>query len=249
MLEQSNALSDLHGLGVLSDTQFSALHILCRALHVDGPDLGATLDAILTSATAAISGADHAGVNLVVRGRFEPQATLGSAPEPLDALQHRTGMGPCVDASRSQVSVDIDDMASDGRWPDFAAAALSSGVQSMLCVPLWVDERRLGSLSLYAESRAAFDNSAKRLAELYATHAAVALLEAQRADQLRRALQSRDVIGQAKGVLMERHRITADAAFAMLDEVSRTTNRKIADVAEILADTGQLPHTAGAQEA
>jgi hypothetical protein len=111
----------------------------------------------------------------------------------------------------------------------------------MLCVPLWVDDRRLGSLSLYAGAPGAFDANAKRLADLYATPGALALLEAQRADQLQRAMVSRDVIGQAKGVLMERYRITADEAFTLLKAASQKVNRRVVDVAEDLAATRVLP--------
>ena len=194
------------------------MHVLCRSLHVQDADLTGTLVAILTAATAAISNADQAGLNLYASGRFEPQATLGQAPPRLDALQKRTNSGPCIDASREQVSLHVEDFSDDQRWPDFAAAAVKLRICSMLCVPLWVDDRRLGSLSLYARSTAAFDDSARRLADLYATHGAIALLEAQRADQLQRAVASRDVIGQAKGILMERHRITSDQAFTLLRE-------------------------------
>ncbi len=111
----------------------------------------------------------------------------------------------------------------------------------MLCVPLWVDDRRLGSLSLYARSTAAFDDAAKRLADLYATHGALALLEAQRAHQLQRAIASRDVIGQAKGVLMERHRFTADQEFTLLKGASQRLNLKVTEVARILAATCDFP--------
>lgn len=238
-------LADLEGLGVLGDSEFTALHVLCRALHVDEADLHGTLTAVLTSATTAIRGADHAGLNLLTRGGFEPQATVGKAPPPLDELQKRTGVGPCIDASRDQVRIDVEDMADDARWPQFATAAVGLGVHAMLCVPLWVDDRRLGSLSLYAESRGAFDTTAKRLADLYATHSALALLEAQRTEQMRRALANRDLIGQAKGVLMTRYRITADDAFDRLRTASQRTNRKVVAVAEIVATTGDLPHHEG----
>jgi GAF domain-containing protein len=235
------ALNGLDGLDVLGDEQFTALQVLCRALHVKEADLAGTLTAILTSATSAVPGADHAGINLLVRGRFEPQATIGAAPPQLDALQQRNGTGPCIDASRDQTSVHVDDLRSDRRWPEFAAAAIELGVYAMLCVPLWVDDRQLGSLSLYGCAPGVFDPTAKRLAELYATHGAIALLEAQRADQLRRALASRDLIGQAKGVLMARHRITADQAFALLTKASQAANRKVVDIAETVAASGELP--------
>lgn len=244
---QAAALSDLDGLRALGDPEFSALHVLCRSLHVKDADLEGTLVAILTAATSAISGADEAGLNLLTSGRFEPQATLGAAPPKLDALQQRTGTGPCIDSSRDQVSVHIDDLSTDRRWPEFAASAVKLGVHAMLCVPLWVDDRRLGSLSLYARSAAAFDDSAKRFADLYATHGALSLLEARRADQLQRAIASRDVIGQAKGILMERERITADQAFTLLKSASQEFDVKITEVAEILAATGQLPHVDGAE--
>ena len=241
MIEDEQALHGLDGLEALDDATFSALHVLGRALRVDDADLAGTLHAILTSATVAIDAADHAGVNLLVRGRFEPQATIGVAPPELDALQQRTGTGPCIDSSRDQVTVQVKDMTAEARWPDFARAALGLGVCSMLCVPLWVDERRLGSLSLYSSTREAFDGGATRLAELYATHSALALFEALRAEQMRRAIDSRDVIGQAKGVLMSRRRITADTAFELLKNASQARNRKLVDIAAEVAATGDLP--------
>ncbi|MDY6997329.1 MAG: GAF and ANTAR domain-containing protein [Actinomycetota bacterium] len=232
---------DVEGLLHLDETQFNALNVLSRALHVKEADLPKTLDAILRSATSVVEGAAHSGLNLLVRDRFEPQATVGSAPPELDELQKRTGIGPCIDASRDQAVVTVGDMAAESRWPNFVAAATGLGISSMLCVPLWVDDRRLGSLSLYGESPEVFGDGAKRLAELYATHAAIALADALRTEQLRRAMASRDVIGQAKGVLMERHRITSEEAFEMLKQVSRQVDRKVVDIAESLTLSGALP--------
>jgi GAF domain-containing protein len=231
---------DVDRLAALGEPEIDALTVLSRALHVKEADLPATLQAVLTSATSVIRSARDAGLNLFSRGRFEPQATLGVAPPRLDQLQQRTGIGPCIEAARDQLTVEIDDMASDNRWPEFAFAAASLGVCAMLCVPLWVNDEVLGSLSLYANMPGAFDPSAKRLAGLFATHAALALAEARRADQLRRAMLNRDVIGQAKGVLMERHRITSDEAYALLKEASHRLNWKLLDVAESLAATGVL---------
>ena len=234
-------LPSLDGLEVLDDATFGALHVLCRALRVEDSNLTGTLEAILGSVTSAVPSADHAGLNLLERGRFEPQATYGAAPPPLDALQQRTGTGPCIDCSRDQVTVELRDTRTETRWPEFARAAEDLGVRAMFCVPLWVDERRLGSLSLYAEAPSTFDDAARRIAELYATHAALALFEAQRAEQLRRAVVSRDVIGQAKGILMCRHRMTADQAFDLLKKASQASNRKLVNVAEAVAAAGELP--------
>ena len=131
-------------------------------------------------------------------------------------------------------------MHRESRWPEFAAEAESLGVCSMLCVPLRVHEQCLGTLSLYSERVTAFTDHDERVTTLFATLAAIALAEAQRTDQLHTALANRDVIGQAKGILMERHRITADAAFSYLSQASQDVNMKLTSVARHLVETGEL---------
>ncbi len=234
----SEDLSALEGVEV---SGWSALEHLSRALRVKEADLGATLNAIAFSATETIEAASYAGVNLLIRGRFTPQATIGGPPPLLDAFQERTLEGPCVDASRDQITVSIENMAAETRWPRFAEQAVSLGVLSMLCVPLWVDAERLGSLSLYATEPGAFTAHHAQLANLLATHAALALADAQRSRNLQAATVNRDVIGMAKGILIERYKITADAAFMVLSNASQKANRKLADVAQDLVDTGDLP--------
>jgi GAF domain-containing protein len=226
---------------IVGDVRWSVLEGLGRALHVKEADLATTLNAIVISAAETIDGTSYAGVNLLVRGRFAPQATAGGPPPVLDEFQERTSEGPCVDASRDQVTVRIANMEQEHRWPKFAELAVSLGVLSMLCVPLWVDETRVGSLSLYGLAYGTFTPQHERLASLFATHAALALADAQRTEQLRLALANRDVIGVAKGVLMERHRVTVDAAFELLSSASQRVNRKLVVVAQDLVDTGELP--------
>jgi ANTAR domain len=119
----------------------------------------------------------------------------------------------------------------------------------MLCVPLWVDERGLGALSLYADQPAAFGDPHERVTILLATFAALALAEAQRADQMHDALGNRDVIGQAKGILMERHGVGADAAFSVLSRVSQSENMKLAEIARPFVETGKLPGVPSPQAA
>ena len=233
--ERANALEDVDVPG------WSALERLARMLHVKEADLPGTLEAIIVSAVATIEGTSYAGVNLLIRGRFTPQATVGVPPPRLDELQRRTGQGPCVEASRDQVTVSVDDMEHELRWPDFADLGVSLGVLSMLCVPLWVDDTRVGSLSLYATTRRAFTVYHERLAMLFATHAALALADAQRTDQLRVAAANRDIIGVAKGILVERHRITPDVAFGLLSKSSQETNQRLVVIAQRLVDTGELP--------
>ncbi|MCV7014336.1 GAF and ANTAR domain-containing protein [Mycolicibacterium madagascariense] len=230
------------GLGDLPEETWSSLGQLSRALHIaDDAGLDATLVAVLAAAVGLIDGAQAAGLNLFEKGKFIPQAVLGSTPPPLDELQKRTGVGPCIDASREQTTIEITDTRHDDRWPDFTALAEEVGVSSMLCVPLWVDQRRVGSLSLYSPTVAAFSPSATQLAGLYATHAALALAQAQRAEQLQRVVASRDLIGQAKGILMATRGWRAQEAFDALVDTSQRLNQKVVDIAEAVATTGQLP--------
>jgi GAF domain-containing protein len=221
-------------------TSWSVMEQLGRALRVPEADLPGTLDGIARIAVQTIGPAKYAGVNLYDHGKFVPQSVAGEPPLVLDVLQQGTGIGPCIDAARGQVTIRVDEMATETRWPAYVEQALALGVASMLCVPLYVDDQQLGSVSLYATDRAAFSLADEYVARLFATQAALALAEARRAGQLRHALSNRDVIGQAKGILMERHRITADEAFRILSEASQRSNRKLADVARALTETGIL---------
>ncbi len=225
----------------VDDLSLTALERLGRALHVKEADLGATVGAIVGCALDTIDGASYAGVNLLIRGRFTPQATVWEAPPALDTFQQETSQGPCIDASRDQVSVRIEAMEEEQRWPAYAELAATLGVRSMLCVPLWVDDTQVGSLSLYATVRHAFGVRHERLARLLATHAALALADARRTEQLRVAASNRDLIGMGKGILMERHRITPDQAFAMLAQSSQRNNRQLCLIAQQLVDSGEMP--------
>jgi GAF domain-containing protein len=218
----------------------TAIEVLARALHVEEARLQPTLDVIVANAAAAHPAAQDAGLIVFTGGQLVPQATTGRAPLVLDQQQREAGEGPCIEAARKQVLVEITDTSDEPRWPDFAVAAQSCGVGSLLCLPLWVDERSLGALSLYSGQNAAFSAVDTQLVSLFATLAALALHEAQRTGQLREAIGNRDVIGQAKGILMERYRLSSDAAFAALSRASQTANVKLAEVARHLAETGEL---------
>jgi GAF domain-containing protein len=225
----------------LDPESWSALDRLARALHVKEAGLQATLDAITVTAVETITGAGYAGISLLERGRFLPQAVAGRPPVELDVLQQRTGTGPCIDASREQLTFRVEDMTTETRWPEYVKLALSLGVAAMLCVPMEADGKTLGSVSLYGLRPRCFTAPDERLAGLLATHAALVLADARRAEQLRAAMTSRDVIGQAKGILMEREHITAAAAFEKLSHSSQRANRKLRAVARELTETGVLP--------
>ena len=223
----------------------ASLEILARALHVKDAELQPTLEAIASTAVAMLSPARYAGLTVVSRGELIPRASTGEPPLLLDHLQQKLGDGPCINAAKHQCVFRIEDTREDLRRPEFNTAAAQLNVRSMLCVPLWIDERGLGALSLYADEAAAFNDLHERVTILLATFAALALAEAQHADQMHDALGNRDVIGQAKGVLMERHGITADAAFSVLSRISQAENLKVAEIARRFVETGRLPGETG----
>jgi GAF domain-containing protein len=246
LAERSTTLSsnDQDHLMEVTGRSARSLDILARALHVPDAELQPTLQAITAAAVSMLSPARYAGLTIFSGGELIPRASTGEPPLLLDRLQQQIGDGPCIRAARHQTVIGIEDTRQDERWPRFCVEAAGLEVRSMLCVPLWVDERGLGALSLYAEQPAAFGELHERVSTLLATFAALALAEAQRADQLHEALGNRDVIGQAKGILMERHGVTADAAFGVLSRVSQAENIKLAEIARRLVLTGQLPAAA-----
>lgn len=138
----------------------------------------------------------------------------------------------------------VEDVRVERRWAQFCTEAADCGIYSLLCIPLWVNDQTLGTLTLYAGQPAAFSDQDVRLIQLFSTLAALALAEAQRTGQLREAITNRDMIGRAIGILMERYHIDDRAAFAVLARTSQHANIKVAVVARHLAETGQLLGTA-----
>jgi GAF domain-containing protein len=189
----------------------------------------------------AIRSASAVSITLVENGEaFTPHASEPVARE-LDEVQYVTTIGPCLEALsvRRNVNAVLDE--SGARWPAFVAAAIDKGIAGILSVPLIVEEQSLGALNIYSRDPEPFDATEEATASLLARQAAtlVANAIAFRAAtalnaQLREALESRDVIGQAKGILMERESYTADAAFDVLRRASQRTNRKLRDVANDL---------------
>ena len=167
-----------------------------------------------------------------------------AVPRQLDALQIQIGTGPCLTAARKQIVVRMHDIATDTRWSDFRRAAKECDVGSMLCVPLYIDDQLLGTLSLYGARPDAFRDGAEPIARLLATVSAVALADSFQRERIERALRNRDLIGQAKGILMSRHGVPADAAFELLRAHSQRTNSKLVAVAEKVVETGLLDEAA-----
>jgi transcriptional regulator with GAF, ATPase, and Fis domain len=174
-------------------------------------------------------------------GQLEPRATAGEQTPRIIALQNEVGEGPCLEAVSHVGPVWVPDLPAETRWPRFTAAATRLGVGSMMCTSLVAQNRIYGSLSLASGRPHAFDEESQTLATVFAAYATIALAGEQWHRNMSTALTSRDVIGQAKGILMERYRLTPDAAFALLVKASQRTHTKLRAVSEELCRTGELP--------
>ncbi len=211
---------------------------VARSLRREHKDLDGTLTAIAESAVMNVPAAEDSSITTVLQGKFvHSAAAAGEIGARCDALQGELGEGPCLESAIEQRTIRIDDMTTDVRWPRFAVEAAALGVRSMICFQLYVEGFNFGSLNLHSARARAFDAEAESIGSLFAAHAAIAFSSAREEQQIRAALTTRDVIGQAKGMLMERYKLGAQAAFAMLATLSQESNVKLADIAhQVVAD-------------
>jgi GAF domain-containing protein len=215
---------------------------VARSLQEEHGDVEATLQTLTATAVGIVPGAEECTVTYVIgRRRVEPRAATSDLPREVDEMQDRIQEGPCLDAVWEESTVRVEDMRTETRWPRFAAEAARFGVLSSLSLQLFVEGDNLGALNIYARQPHAFGEESEDVGLVLAAHAAVAVAGAQSEEHLRRAVSSRDVIGQAKGILMERYKLTGDQAFQVLARVSQQTNRRLADIAEELTQTGSVP--------
>ena len=213
------------------------------------PNLGRTVDRVLHFALDCLPAYEAAGVAL--SGGALPTLSVATDPvaEQLDAIQIETGQGPAILAMESSDPVHA---TAFDPWPTFAPSADQLGINGVLAYGLSVPRdgiwHPLGVLTFYSESPVDPDEETRELGSMLAIYLAVAAgLERDRQDlsrreaALHRALDTRDVIGQAKGILMERQRIPAGEAFDILRRTSQRLNLRLNQIAAELAETGELP--------
>lgn len=202
-----------------------------------------TLDRIVDLAVRTIPGCDAAGITMLSKDDIRTPAATSELVRDADALQYETGEGPCVEAARQGgETYRIDDMSHEvHRWPRFAPRVQALGVTSMLSFQLFTNADTLGALNIYSKRIAAFGQDEEETGWLFASHAAVALSSAQHAAHLETAIETRTTIGEAVGILMERHGLTADVAFATLTKASQNHNIKLRELADRITRLGDLP--------
>ncbi|MGA3218136.1 MAG: GAF and ANTAR domain-containing protein [Acidimicrobiales bacterium] len=209
-----------------------------------------TLQAVADLAVATIEGCDFAGLFVLNAGNVTAPVHTAPVVAELHALQLTSHEGPCLDCMAQGTAVYAEDLADDPRWPNFGPQAAGTGVRSLLALCLSGDGQATGALNLYARYPLAFGAMDRARGLVLAGLAGLALSvaeaheeELRRAENLRQALITRELIGQAQGILMERERITAAQAFDILRRASQHLNTKLREVAQDLVETGERPPT------
>ncbi|HEX4221106.1 MAG TPA: GAF and ANTAR domain-containing protein [Pseudonocardiaceae bacterium] len=221
---------------------------LTRVL-LDTTSVAEVLDRVVVATREAIPEADMVSVTLRgPDGTYYTPAETDPIADELDQIQYEQGEGPCVDVARTPglVLAEADDLDGDRPWPKFGRAAIERGYHSVVATALLPASRPpqlVGALNVYSRHRLGLTSADRDIALLLATHASLALANVQANDNaalqaahLRKAIESRDVIGQAKGILMSRRGIGADEAFQILRKVSQDLNVKLANLAETLTE-------------
>jgi GAF domain-containing protein len=220
---------------------------LARVVLADR-ELSDVLTEIIGIARRAMPSVEAVSITLIRGEKPFTAAYDGQMALDADELQYERGYGPCMDAGRAGQMFLVDDMRTEQRWPDYAQHAAAHGVLSSLSVPLPFQGATIGALNTYARRAGVIDDHDIELAEEVAAWVAIAIGNAEAAARtsenlahLRSAMMSRACIEQAKGILMERHKIKEDEAFTLLTHASQHTSTKLRDVAEELVRTGALP--------
>lgn len=229
----------------MGDNSDLASSLAAAAEAIDAAEtLSDTLEMIAKATLASVPGFEHVGISIRHRdGRIETMAGTSELVWKLDELQYGLNEGPCVDAIRLEPVVAVPQLAHQQRWPRYVPEAVKYGLRAQLAVQLFVEEERLGGLNLYSTESEEIDDDASHAAELFATHAAIALGRAQREENLNHALVTRKVIGQAIGIVMERYGIDEGRAFQFLVRASSTGNIKLRDIAqEVVERTNKRNH-------
>jgi hypothetical protein len=207
-------------------------------------DLEQALTQIVAVAVDTVPGVDGGGITMVENGHITSRSPTDEEIRKLDDLQAELHEGPCISAVEYPpddgvvLAQDLTGPPDAERWPHFAPRAVAHGYRSLLSTQLSTNGGVRAALNLYSRTANTFDESARTTAGLFGLQAALLVYGANHARQLGQALASRDLIGQAKGILMERFRVNSEQAFRMLVSSSQNTNIKLVDVARWLTETG-----------
>jgi len=209
-------------------------------------DIQSVLQRVVDLAKEAMPTGAEASITLLRHEQATTAAFSGELALQLDEMQYRQGYGPCLEAALGGRPVEITDGRTEDRWPDYMPTFLARGALSSLAVPVTTSQLVAG-LNVYAPVADAFTDADRKVLTQFAAYTAVALTNMDalsdaldQAEALQKTLEHRAVIEQAKGILIERYKLTPDQAFRLLAEASMHTNRKLRDLAQDLVLTGEL---------
>ena len=209
----------------------------------DAHDPLETMQTAVDLAAAEVDGCDGAALSIVHRRRrVDTPAATSETARMADQLQYELGEGPCLDAVWEERLVHSSDLATDPRWPTWGPkVAAETGARSIMCFQLFTEADTVGALNLYSERRGSFDAEDRDSGVALAAHVAVAVRAAQQVQSMSEGLESRTVIGQAQGILMERFEMDEEHAFALLSRLSQDTNTRLRSLADEIVRTRQVP--------
>ncbi|GAA4287476.1 GAF and ANTAR domain-containing protein [Georgenia daeguensis] len=194
---------------------------------------------LVTSVAAeAIPGTTGAGVTVRDGDARITVAATHPLVEQLDTVQYETGEGPCLTAWERHATVRVADLRREERWPRWGRAVRPTGVRSALSTALVAGDKAVGTLKIYSQRAAAYDDSSEHLLRMFAAQAATLVAHARGADDARRlsedlrtAIRSRDLVATARGILMEREHLNEPDALALLVALARREHRDLQEVA------------------
>jgi GAF domain-containing protein len=204
-------------------------------------DSDTVLAELVEHAAIEIPGAQYAGVTVTRNARhIDTPAATHNWPILLDEIQQRHREGPCLTAAWEEKTVHVADLTTDSRFPLYRRDALEqTPICSIMAFQLFIADETMGALNVYAEQPHVFDQASKDIGRIFAAHSSVAWNSARRDEQFKRALASRDTIGQAKGMIMERYGVDAVQAFEVLRKLSQDSNVPLVQVASELVAKAQ----------
>ena len=189
-------------------------------------------------AVVVIPDGPSCGITVRRERTFTTVVYAGSVPASVDEAQYEQGVGPCLEAMRTNSPVVVQDLATETRWAGFSAAALAAGAHGVYAHPLQADGEAIGALNLYAHEPNMFPEPVQRVAMQFVEPAALLLSgvlhrlsQAELITQLNTAMSSRAVIDQAIGIIMAERRCGSEEALGVLRKVSNDRNIKLRQVA------------------
>lgn len=196
------------------------------------------MTSVVDVARETVPGFDEVSISVLRRkGEIETLAGTGELVWELDELQYRLDEGPSVDAIRDGSVVLVERLPNEQRWPRYVPEAAKTGLRAQLGVQLQTGEGTIGGLNFYSTTADSIGSETRKIAELFAAHVTDALSRSLYEQQLNDAISSRQVIGQALGIVMERYQIDQDRAFEYLTRASSTSNTKLRTVADEVVST------------